>query len=367
MKRLLLALLLLAACQALPAPTPQASSISTLSQADSWQAPAALWPSTWREALLAWPASDAQGQARLWAAGTSRQARILALDACYPFDLSLWTASPEQAHLLWLDCAEDGLGLRLYHSTVSPDGQALLARRALSSAPTASYSALSLPRGGLLLAWIEGELGAGQAWTLRLDGQGRGLLRQQVARSAQQVALLADLEGLPQLLVQDDFDQVALLALLDEGALAWSQPQIIGQGRARRQGEALLHLQAAPSREGLLLAWQWQAGERAWVEWAIWPDAGRIPGTEVLRVLGQQDVLWARLLPSAQPPTLAAQWGDSLGLLRWTGQGFSGEALAQAERLASPPLALLRPGGGLLAWAALDDPLAQLRLLVWRG
>jgi len=243
---------------------------------------------------------------------------------------------------------------------------AVLARRALSTGHTQGAAALPLDDGGLLLAWVQGELGAGQAWALRLDGQGRGLLRQQVARSVQQVALLRGEDGSPRLLAQGDDDSLALYRLEDESALTWSQAQIIGQGRARRQGEALLRLHAAPSAEGLLLFWQWQDGARAWVEWAIWPAEGAISPPEALRVLGQQPVVWASLALGSPGPSLAAQWGTTLGLLRWTGQGFEGQGLAQAQALAAPPLALLRPAGGLLAWAESHDPLAHLRLLTWQ-
>jgi len=367
MKRLLALLLLLASCQATPAPSPASEAPpGLLALADAWQAPAAWWPAGVDEPLLAWPASDAQGRMRLWTGSPVRAPRVLALDACYPLDLSLWPAAQGLAHLLWLDCAEAGLGLRLYHATLGRDGVAVLARRALSTGHTQGAAALPLDDGGLLLAWVQGELGAGQAWALRLDGQGRGLLRQQVARSVQQVALLRGEDGSPRLLAQGDDDSLALYRLEDESALTWSQAQIIGQGRARRQGEALLRLHAAPSAEGLLLFWQWQDGARAWVEWAIWPAEGAISPPEALRVLGQQPVVWASLALGSPGPSLAAQWGTTLGLLRWTGQGFEGQGLAQAQALAAPPLALLRPAGGLLAWAESHDPLAHLRLLTWQ-
>ncbi|MCS6835925.1 MAG: hypothetical protein NZ750_07895 [Anaerolineae bacterium] len=363
MKRLL-ALLLLAACQAAPS-TPDALPPDVLALADSWQPVAALWPTAWPEALFAWPASDAQGRMRLWAANPSRAPHIVALDSCQPIDVSLWPADRDRAHLLWLDCAEDGLGLRLYHAVLGQDGVAVLAQRALSTAHTFGIAALPLVHGSLLLAWVQGELGAEQAWALRLDGQGRGLLRQQVARSVRQVALLRGPDGAAHLLAQDDEERLTFYRLDDEATLAWSEAQALGVGRARRYGEARSRLQAAPSDEGLLLFWQWQDGARAWVEWAVWPWEGQSNPPEALRVLGQQPVVWARLAQGSSIPVLAAQWGQTLGLLRWTGQGFVGHPLAQAQALADPPLALLRPSGGLLTWTEVRDPLADLRLLVW--
>ena len=366
MKRLL-AVLLLASCQAAPAPpsTANALPLGVLALADSWQAPAALWPAAWPEPLLAWPSSDPQGRMRLWTATTSRAPRILALDVCYPLDLSLWPAAHNLAHLLWLDCAEAGLGLRLYHATLGSGGVAVLARRALSTAHTASAAALPLADGGLLLAWVQGELGAEQAWALRLDSRGRGLLRQQVARSVQQVALLRGSDGAARLLTQSDDDSLALYRLEDEVNLAWSEPQALGLGRARRQGQALLRLQAASSNEGLLLFWQWQDAAHAWVEWSIWPAEGQARPPEVLRVLGQQPVVWASLAQGGAGTTLAAQWNETLGLLHWTGRGFIGQPLAQAQALASSLLGLLRPTGGLLTWTDMHDPLAHVRLLTW--
>jgi diadenosine tetraphosphatase ApaH/serine/threonine PP2A family protein phosphatase len=199
--------------------------------------------------LAGWVQPGPDGVQLLLRALPGGESVVQALDAAFAFDLRVYPAAGA-FHLLWLDAAEDGDGLRLYAAMSDAELVARVGPNALNRLPTSQYDAWAADDGTLHVAWTGGLPSEPALYYQTIDRRGRIRFPEQLDASLDHPALVPGPDG-----------SLAIVALGAGRSGVWRHDPATGRSARiaedvpRYAGDRLLGFDAAAGEAGWLLVW----------------------------------------------------------------------------------------------------------------
>ena len=296
---------------------------------------------------------------------------LLTIPTTYPRNQALYPAENAFKHLLWIDAAYEGEGLRVWSAWISPDETTERGPIPVSDRPTYHYDALSMDDESLWLAWSGDLPGEPNIYVQYIDKQGRNRAGERVASSADFPVFVDGklfwIGILDAMVHQADFVD----GVLENERELVRMPDIL-------RGDLLLNFQVGQDVTHTYLIWNIQRASGAVETWLSAGMAGddnwTVPirlgidpqqGTEfetgfnggfgLIAQAGEVWLSWGAVLPGTfNHLVIAAQAGNQLGVVYLAGGevvGWQSVVTLPIGLIGSPQIRTNRELHLFLAWA----------------